>query len=122
MASLVESAEALVEAAATVDGLAVSIDYSDVFGHCINDPQAAAILRRAIERQGLSHAPGQPFRASEDFGRFATVSKSAMLFLGAGEDHPALHDPRYDFPDALISIGAGIFLAAATELLGHQPR
>lgn len=122
MAALVETAEALVGTAAAADGLAVTIDYSDIFGHCINDPQAAAILRRALETEGIPHAPGQPFRASEDFGRFATVSKSAMLFLGAGKDHPALHDPRYDFPDALIGIGAGIFLAAATELLGHHPR
>jgi amidohydrolase len=122
MAALVESAEALAQAAADADGLAVSIAYSDVFGHCVNHPEAVAILRHAMEVEGITHEPGQPFRASEDFGRFATVSKSAMLFLGAGEAHAALHDPRYDFPDALIETGARIFLAAAAELMGDRPR
>jgi amidohydrolase len=122
MAALVEQAETLVRNAAEQDGLGVGIDYSDIFGHCLNDPEAAAILRRAMDAENIPHQAGQPLRASEDFGRFATVSKSAMLFLGAGEAHPALHDPRYDFPDPLIETGARIFLAAARELLGAPHR
>ena len=58
------------------------------------------------------------FRASEDFGRFGSAGKSAMFFLGAGEKHPSLHNPDYDFPDDLIPIGAKIFMRAARDLLG----
>jgi len=31
-----------------------------------------------------------------------------MFFLGAGELHPALHKPDYDFPDGLIPIGSRV--------------
>jgi metal-dependent amidase/aminoacylase/carboxypeptidase family protein len=41
-----------------------------------------------------------------------------MLFLGAGQDHPALHNPDYDFPDALIGPGVTIFHQIAREVLG----
>jgi len=57
-------------------------------------------------------------RASEDFGRFGQPgTRSAMLFLGAGPG-PALHNPDYDFPDALIGPGVAIFHQLARDLLG----
>ena len=56
-------------------------------------------------------------RASEDFGVFGWSAKSAMLCLGPGEDHPALHQPDYDFPDDLIPVGARIFDRIARDLL-----
>ena len=57
-------------------------------------------------------------RASEDFGRFGDGARSAMLFLGAGMDYPALHNPDYDFPDGLIAVGARVFMRTARDLLG----
>jgi metal-dependent amidase/aminoacylase/carboxypeptidase family protein len=57
-------------------------------------------------------------RASEDFGRFRSVAPSAMFLLGAGEDAPALHNPDYDFPDALTPIAARVMLRVARETLG----
>ncbi|TWF54340.1 amidohydrolase [Neorhizobium alkalisoli] len=118
MAALVEAAENLAREAAAESGLTVEIDYHDVFGHCINDPEAAAILRAAMDAEGVTHEAGQAFRGSEDFGRFGAVSKSAMLFLGSGETLTALHSPNYDFPDDLIPIGAKIFLRATQDILG----
>ena len=56
-------------------------------------------------------------RASEDFGRFRDGAEAAMVFLGAGRDHPPLHAPDYDFPDALIPLGAGLFLSAIDRVL-----
>ena len=60
---------------------------------------------------------GLPMRASEDFGVFGWAAKSAMLCLGPGEAHPALHQPDYDFPDDLIPVGARIFDRIARDLL-----
>lgn len=58
-------------------------------------------------------------RASEDFGRFASpTTRAAMLFLGTGETHPALHNPDYDFPDDLTPIGTNIFNRLRLDLLG----
>jgi metal-dependent amidase/aminoacylase/carboxypeptidase family protein len=41
-----------------------------------------------------------------------------MVFLGAGEHHPGLHSPDYDFPDGLIAIGARIMMRTLRDLLG----
>lgn len=118
MAALKAKAEQMARAAAEAHGLGVSFRYHDEFGHCRNDAEAAAIIRRAIAAEALPFEEGKAFRASEDFGRFGTVSRSAMFFLGSGESHPALHNPDYDFPDALIDIGSRIFLRIAEDLLG----
>jgi amidohydrolase len=111
MADLVARAEALADTAATESGLIVAVDYSDVFDATENHPEAAQHLREAMDLCGVPHgSDGQPWAPSEDFGQFAALAPSAMLFLGAGEERPALHNPDYDFPDTLIPVGAGIFL------------
>ena len=32
-----------------------------------------------------------------------------MFGIGAGENHPALHNPDYDFPDEIIETGVSMF-------------
>ena len=113
MDRLIREAEALVRQAAETAGLGVAIDYHEVFEATVNDPPAVALLRRALDEAGVAHAPeGQPWRPSEDFGRLSALAPAAMLFLGSGEAQPPLHDPRYDFPDELIGVGARIFAEA----------
>jgi amidohydrolase len=118
MGDLVARAEALVGEAAANAGLGHSISYHDVFDACDNNGEAVAKLREALDAEGVRHEPGEPMRGSEDFGRFGAVGKSAMFFLGSGTEHPALHNPDYDFPDDLIPIGARVFMRAARNLLG----
>ncbi|AXV15695.1 amidohydrolase [Neorhizobium sp. SOG26] len=118
MATLTNTAETLVRKVAGDGELEFQLEYHDIFDHSENSPEATRILRAALEAEGISHEPGLALRASEDFGRFAAVSKSAMFFLGAGENLAALHNPNYDFPDDLIPIGTRIFMRAARDLLG----
>ncbi|MEF2073092.1 amidohydrolase [Consotaella aegiceratis] len=118
MSPLVETAEWVTRHLAETNGLDWSVSYHDVFRHCENDPDAVGHLRGALDAVGVPHKPGEPMRASEDFGRFRDVAKTAMLFLGAGTDHPSLHNPDYDFPDALIPVGARIFERVVRDLLG----
>ena len=118
MAALVEEAERLVAREAGAAGLGHALAYEDIFTHCENHPAAVALLRSALDAEGIAHRPGEPMYASEDFGRFAAISRSAMFFLGAGLEHPRLHNPDYDFPDDLISVGARVFLRAVREALG----
>jgi len=42
-----------------------------------------------------------------------------MFGLGSGEEMPALHNPDYDFPDALIETGIRIFHGVVSEVLGE---
>jgi amidohydrolase len=117
MEDLCAGAERIVESAAR--GLKAEVTYDDVFRHCENAPEAVAHLRRALDAEGVDYDEGDlPMRASEDFGRFGERAPAAMFFLGAGETHPSLHNPDYDFPDDLIGIGARVFMRAVRDLLG----
>ncbi len=119
MAGLCAGAERLARDTAGAAGLEIAIGYEDVFLHCENDPEAVAVLRRALEFEEVHHDKGDlPMRASEDFGRFGRDARAAMFFLGAGENHPSLHNPDYDYPDDLIAVGARVFMRTLRELLG----
>ncbi|WP_421917221.1 amidohydrolase [Mesorhizobium sp.] len=119
MADLCAAAEALVTEIGGQHGLSVSWDYHEIFVASVNAPDAVEHLRRALDEEGVPQREEDlPMRASEDFGIFGHGASSAMFFLGAGERHPALHNPDYDFPDDLIPIGAKIFMRTARNLLG----
>lgn len=119
MDALVAKAERLAKDAAQESGLTIDISYNDVFRHCENAPEAVAYLRRALDAEGVPHDRGDlPMRPSEDFGHLGANAPAAMFFLGAGENHAALHNPDYDFPDDLIGIGARVFMRTLRDLLG----
>lgn len=119
MDDLRAEAAALARAEAEAAGLALALGWHDDFAACANHPDATARLASAIRTLGLPLSDeGLPMRASEDFGRFGAVAKSAMVCLGAGEHHPRLHAPDYDFPDALIAPGARIFERVILDILG----
>lgn len=119
MEQLITSASGLVEQVCAAEGLGHSIEFDDVFDACTNDPQAVELLRAAAAEAGCPmQMHNQPQRWSEDFGQFGKSAKSAMFWLGSGENQPQLHNPDYDFPDAAIPAGAGIFLQTVRNLLG----
>lgn len=120
MATLLDQATALASDEAR-NGLGIAFSQHDHFAASVNDPEATARLRAALDALHMPHDAGDlPMRGSEDFGRFGAEpgTKGAMLFLGVGQNHPALHNPDYDFPDALIPIGARLFHKVLTDLTG----
>lgn len=109
MSALEAEVRALIETSAAA--FTPEITIHDAFSHSVNAPEATALLEEAV--RGLPRVEGAiPMRPSEDFGLFGTEIPAAMLFLGSGEDQPDLHNPDFDFPDALIPLGAEIFLNA----------
>jgi amidohydrolase len=117
-ADMADTARALVASMAEKAGLSVEIETCDDFAASINDAQATKVAVAAMNAIGVPNSDlGLPMRASEDFGVFGWDAKAAMLCLGPGEDHAALHNPDYDFPDDLIPIGTAIFERIARDLL-----
>lgn len=118
MTQLVKDAEALARRVAAEQKLDLAISYTDVFVTTENDPEAAKIVRQALDHIGVPHGHGTlPMRGSEDFGHFGQGAKAALLLLGSGEDLPALHNPDFDFPDDLIPVGARIYASIVNEVL-----
>lgn len=119
MAEMLARTQAIACDLAAADGLDVTFAQSDSFAACTNDPAATVHLQTALDALGMTHSAGElPMRWSEDFGRFGQHgTRSAMLFLGAGEGVPDLHNPDYDFPDALIPLGAAVFDRVLRQIL-----
>jgi amidohydrolase len=86
--------------------LEVRVSWTESFPATENDPGAVAVVREAAKVVGLeAETREEPFAWSEDFGHFTAAHRGALVGLGAGEEHPPLHHPRYDFPDSLLSPG-----------------
>jgi len=116
MRRLVAYAESAVHDLARRDGLGVTLDYRDVFDATVNTPRGMGIVREAFADLDVVEAV-EPFRWSEDFGRFTQVGEGAFFGLGAGEGIPDLHNRDYDFPDGLIETGADLFLRIVARVL-----
>ena len=117
--SLETAARNLATSVADEYGLGVAFEVHDHFAASVNDSDAYHVATKAMEAIGVPHGQESvPMRASEDFGVFGWGAKAAMLCLGPGEDHAALHNPDYDFPDDLIPIGSAILERIARDLLG----
>ncbi len=118
-AELMSEAETLARRLAQAGGLGVGFEKFENFAAGHNDAEAVAFIETAASALGAPRAQvGDPFRWSEDFGRFGSVGKTALFVLGSGEDHPRLHNPDFDFPDELIAPGAALFDHIARELCG----
>lgn len=119
MDRLKAEAEAVARAKAEAAGLVVDIQWHDDFAATLNDPDATAIMRQSFAACNVPFEElDVPYRGSEDFGRFGSTARMAMVFLGAGIDTPALHNSDYDFPDDLIAVGARMLVHAARQVVG----
>jgi amidohydrolase len=114
---LVGEAESAARGIAAEHGLGLDIECADDFRAVVNALRAVEIVRRAAGDTPI-RTMEQPFRWSEDFGRFSAVAETALVGIGAGEEAADLHHETYDFPDALIPPGAALGVAIVRECLG----
>jgi amidohydrolase len=92
----------------------------------VNDPAAAEIARNAaigvVGANGVTwHAP---MLVSEDFSAYQSVAPSCYMLVGSG--NPALglntphHNPRFDFDERVLPLGAALLAASATSFLATR--
>ncbi|MFC2150067.1 amidohydrolase [Calditrichota bacterium] len=111
----------IVEGIARAHRLKVQIEWVEEFPVVINHHEPTEIVRAAVrslvlESQEMEH----PFAWSEDFGHYSNSFKSCLFGLGAGIDHPALHNPNYDFPDDLIVTGTNLLIEIVKHALNYS--
>ncbi|MCJ8322383.1 MAG: amidohydrolase [Rhizobiales bacterium] len=101
--------------------LGYDVSYDEIFEASINDEIATDLIRTAcLDENADMIELSQSWRASEDFGQFASVSHSAMFLLGSGEDQPQLHNSDFNFPDEIIATGHNIFSRLIKNILGYS--
>ncbi|MEO6098423.1 MAG: M20 family metallopeptidase [Fibrobacteria bacterium] len=84
----------------------------------LNDPEMAALARRAAVRAfGAARClEPKPSMAGEDFPFFLEKAPGAYLWLGLGNARGSLHNPRFDFNDEALGTGIRLFLAIVEEI------
>ncbi|MBI1217510.1 MAG: amidohydrolase [Rhodobacteraceae bacterium] len=92
-------------------------DYPATVNHAEQTHKAVAVARAVAGAENVDDA-AQPIMAGEDFAYMLEARPGAYLFFGQG-DTAFVHDPAYDFNDALAPLGASYF-ARLVETL--QPR
>lgn len=105
-----EQLRQLVQDLARQEKLSLATEYTDRFYGNANDQSAVDVIMEVARQQGYGTLTiDDPLSFGEDFGAFTQKFSGAMFCIGAGKDTPALHNPDYDFPDALIRIGVNMF-------------
>jgi amidohydrolase len=103
-------AEKVAQAIAIKEELETEITYTETFPATVSHRDAASLVKNAANTLDLNiNIIQEPFKWTEDFGHFTSQFKGALIGLGSGENHPALHNPEYDFPDELIPTGVELF-------------
>jgi amidohydrolase len=83
-----------------------------------NSVEANDVVRKAARENNLNiEEKPIPFKWAEDFGYFTSTFKGCMFGLGAGVNHPALHNADYDFPDTITATGILMFHSITKILL-----
>ena len=82
----------------------------EAFAATNSDSNCVKIIEQAAKNLELKLGLlAEPFRWSEDFGRFGSVCPIGFFGLGSGMEQPALHDPMFDFPDDILEVGMTMF-------------
>ena len=94
-----------------IDGLTLSTEQRETFESNQNAKQAVNIIKQSAAQLGLTyHDKEEPFRWGEDFGLYTNRIPGAMFGIGSGIDCKPLHHPEYDYPDAITTKAAEMFL------------
>lgn len=114
---MARQAETEVNAMASASGLQCKITWVEKFAATVNSSQAYTIAITAGKMADMQIIkPAQAFAWSEDFSFYGARYKCCFFGLGAGEMHPQLHNPDYDFPDELIPTAVKLYTAILAEI------
>ncbi len=107
-------------------GARYELKVQEVTGAVINDPQMAEVARAsAVQVVGNTAVVWHPpMMVSEDFSEFARRVPACFTMLGSA--NPALgldashHNPRFDFDERALPIGAALLATTAARFLNEQ--
>ncbi|UWQ49211.1 amidohydrolase [Leisingera caerulea] len=106
---------------AAAHAVQVEVSFNTEFIETINAEGPAEAACRAGEAAGCEVIRNRPpMSFSEDFAHFANAVPGCFLLLGNGEEGPhgqPLHAADYDFNDALLPIGAEVWVQLVRDRL-----
>ena len=113
----------LVDSVAVAFGATASLHYTRTYPATINNPEQAELAAAvAAELVGDDKVTRElpPSMGAEDFSFMLQVKPGAYLRLGQGGG-AFLHNPRYDFNDEVLPLGAALFAGLVERSLKLNP-
>lgn len=109
----------MVNAIAEGFGATAEITYKHNYPVTVNHPaqttHAVSIAASIVGRERVDGAT-PPVMGAEDFSYMLEARPGSFIFIGNG-DTPGLHNPGYDFNDAIIPIGCSYWVRLVEETL-----
>lgn len=110
------------EGIAATHGATITVRYEQRYPGVINAPaETDAAASAAASLVGLDEVATdiKPAMGSEDFAYMLQDRPGAYICIGAGEtaNDPPLHNPYYDFNDAILPLGAAYWVALVKQQL-----
>ena len=91
-------------------GITLTHKIQDVYYTIVNDPKLFRRCETAISKAGLSsQVLSEPFRWSDDFGRYCSKVRTCYIGIGSGDDAQPLHTPQYQWNHAVTETALTLF-------------
>jgi hippurate hydrolase len=106
-------------------GATAEINFERAYPATVNDPATMVLARHAattVVGEARVHELAKPTMGGEDFAFMLQRKPGAYIMLGTarGEADPQLHNPRYDFNDEALPLGASYWATLVEQLLPRQ--
>ncbi|MDQ7774283.1 MAG: M20 aminoacylase family protein [Elusimicrobiales bacterium] len=101
-------------------GARAEVKYTRNYPPTVNDEAQAALCAEVAEKMAGKDAviAVKPVMGAEDFSFMLRARPGCYVFAGSGEGDPApLHNPRFDFNDNLLPVGAAYWSALVSKVL-----
>ncbi len=113
----------VVDGICAAHGVSGEVSYTRNYPPLVNDAEqtlrAAAAAAKVVGEENVDHS-GARIMGSEDFAFMLEKRPGNYIMVGNGDGEAGgcmVHNPRYDFNDAILPIGASYWVALATDLL-----
>ena len=113
---------ALVHGHAQAYGGHAEIDYERGYPVVVNSEAETEFARQVAEElvgPERVQAPFPPVTGSEDFAYYLLHKPGCFLRLGNGTEGAMLHNPRYDFNDEILTVGAAYWTRLVERFLAE---
>ncbi len=104
-------------------GVQTTCELTECYPPVINTPQESELIKTVVRNAGrdlVLREDFDPLMGSEDFSFFLQQRPGCFFVIGNGMESGPLHSPTYQFDDAALPIGVGLWVELAERYLSGR--
>jgi amidohydrolase len=116
---------AIATGVAAAFGAEATAKFDRLYPATVNEPESTRLTldaAGAVVGKERVHEMPRPTMGGEDFSFMLEAKEGSYIMLGAGRgpDDPQVHNPRYDFNDDILPVGASYWATLVEQLLPRK--